>query len=171
MAYRWLDKLTDNFRKKVEWFLKEVWDDIFITETWRSQERQDQLYAQGRTIYWNIVTRTRYSLHQQWKAIDIAFRWGVLYPSDINKWQHIYNIAHKYWITNLRETERLEKPHLQDDWSDYKKLTPKEEEEKRNDIIKQMNINSVMYNRVNDIKLKKFMSWMNDRYRKLWFFN
>lgn len=54
---------------------------------------------------------------------------------------------------------------------DYNKLTPEEEEEKRKDIVEQMNINSDMYNKVNDKQLKKFMSLMNDRYRELWFDN
>jgi mRNA-degrading endonuclease RelE of RelBE toxin-antitoxin system len=45
-AYRKLDKLNPNFRKKVEKFLTEVnlkENLIFITESWRSAERQAEL--------------------------------------------------------------------------------------------------------------------------------
>lgn len=43
-----------------------------IVEGLRSQERQDELYAQGRTKPGNIVTKTRSSMHTQGMAVDIA---------------------------------------------------------------------------------------------------
>ena len=46
-AYRGLDKLNPQFRKKVEEWMKEVGDEVFITETWRSDERQSYLRSQG----------------------------------------------------------------------------------------------------------------------------
>lgn len=46
--------------------------DIFITETYRSQERQDYLYAQGRTRPGKIVTWTNSSNHEARLAWDIA---------------------------------------------------------------------------------------------------
>lgn len=45
---------------------------IFITETHRSQARQDYLYAQGRTRPGNVVTQTRNSNHKGGLAWDIA---------------------------------------------------------------------------------------------------
>ena len=45
---------------------------IFITETYRSQERQNYLYAQGRTRSGSIVTWTRTSNHSGRLAWDIA---------------------------------------------------------------------------------------------------
>lgn len=45
---------------------------IFITETYRSQERQNYLYAQGRTRPGSIVTWTRTSNHSGRLAWDIA---------------------------------------------------------------------------------------------------
>lgn len=45
---------------------------IFITETFRSQARQDRLYAQGRTTPGKIVTWTRTSRHTSRMAWDIA---------------------------------------------------------------------------------------------------
>ncbi|MGE7841407.1 hypothetical protein ACQKNX_11485 [Lysinibacillus sp. NPDC093712] len=45
---------------------------IFITETYRSQERQNYLYAQGRTRPGQIVTSTLNSNHKSRLACDIA---------------------------------------------------------------------------------------------------
>ena len=45
---------------------------IFITETYRSRERQAQLYAQGRTSPGNQVTWTMNSRHMSRRAWDIA---------------------------------------------------------------------------------------------------
>lgn len=46
--------------------------DIFLTECYRSQERQDYLYEQGRTRPGRIVTWTRNSNHKGGMAWDIA---------------------------------------------------------------------------------------------------
>lgn len=45
---------------------------VFLTETFRSQARQNELYAQGRTKPGNIVTWTRKSYHTLGMAWDIA---------------------------------------------------------------------------------------------------
>ena len=53
--------------------------DVFITETYRSQERQDYLYSLGRTRAGSKVTWTRNSRHTSRRAWDIACRGGTLY--------------------------------------------------------------------------------------------
>ena len=45
---------------------------FMVTETRRTQERQDELWAQGRTKSGSIVTWTRKSKHIEGKAFDIA---------------------------------------------------------------------------------------------------
>lgn len=59
---------------------------IFITETYRSQERQNELYEQGRTKLWDsngnrlkIVTWTKNSRHTSRRAWDIACKGKDLY--------------------------------------------------------------------------------------------
>ena len=52
---------------------------VFITETYRSQERQDYLYSLGRTRSGSKVTWTRNSRHTSRRAWDIACRGGTLY--------------------------------------------------------------------------------------------
>lgn len=45
---------------------------VVITETYRTQERQDQLYEQGRSQEGPVVTWTRKSLHTERRAFDIC---------------------------------------------------------------------------------------------------
>lgn len=45
---------------------------VLITETYRSQERQNELYAQGRTTSGKIVTWTKNSRHTSRRAWDIC---------------------------------------------------------------------------------------------------
>ena len=58
---------------------------IFITETYRSQDRQDYLYAQGRTRDGNVVTWTHSSRHTNRRAWDIACIGKSLYDINILK--------------------------------------------------------------------------------------
>ena len=46
--------------------------DVRITETYRTQARQDILYEQGRTTPGSIVTWTKNSKHTERRAFDIA---------------------------------------------------------------------------------------------------
>lgn len=45
---------------------------IKVTETYRSQARQDYLYAQGRTREGSIVTNAKTSIHTSRKAFDVC---------------------------------------------------------------------------------------------------
>ena len=62
-AYRLLDKLEPSFKVKVEKFIAEC-PQIFITESWRSEERQKELRAAG-------LSQVAHSNHQDGKAVDI----------------------------------------------------------------------------------------------------
>jgi len=71
---------------------------IFITETYRSQERQNYLYAQGRTRPGQIVTWTLNSNHKPRLAWDIAV--GPPYSLyDVNTLTRVGAIARKLGIT------------------------------------------------------------------------
>ena len=69
-----LSLLNSDFKKKVDLFLKEAGDRIFVTEAYRSQERQEHLYSFGRTRKGAKVTWTLESEHTKGRAIDIAFK-------------------------------------------------------------------------------------------------
>lgn len=120
-----LNKLNSNFKKKVDAFMNEAWDTIFITEARRSQARQDYLYSLWRTKPWKIVTRTLNSLHTKGLAIDIAFKWKDLYPNEIDKRLDIYKVAEKHWIDSLYKLEWFDKPHLQCNWKPFIPVWPK----------------------------------------------
>lgn len=90
---------------------------IFITETYRSQERQNYLYAQGRTRPGQKVTWTLNSNHKSRLAWDIA----VAPPQslyDVNTINKVGTIAQKLGITwggqqswvNAGKTDR---PHFE----------------------------------------------------------
>lgn len=75
MGSRRIDELVPELQEKYYAFEKEMQAagiDFIVTCTYRSQEEQDKLYAQGRTEPGMIVTWARSSLHTQKKAFDIA---------------------------------------------------------------------------------------------------
>jgi peptidoglycan L-alanyl-D-glutamate endopeptidase CwlK len=70
-----LDELDDKTREAAILFLEIVEDhglDVVVTETYRTQQRQDYLYAKGRTAPGSIVTWTKNSSHTKRNAFDIA---------------------------------------------------------------------------------------------------
>lgn len=70
-----IDDLLPYARVACRLFLKRCREEglnIFITETYRSQERQNRLYEQGRTKPGPIVTWTKTSRHTKRTAWDIA---------------------------------------------------------------------------------------------------
>lgn len=72
---RSIDALAPNAQKACRLFLKRCEEEnlkVRITETYRTQERQDELYEQGRTMPGKIVTWTRNSRHTARHAWDIC---------------------------------------------------------------------------------------------------
>ncbi|MBP1917989.1 M15 family metallopeptidase [Youngiibacter multivorans] len=70
-----LDELDENTKEAAVLFLEIAEDqglDVMVTETYRTQERQDYLYAKGRTAPGSIVTWTKNSRHTKRNAFDIA---------------------------------------------------------------------------------------------------
>ncbi|WKT75569.1 M15 family metallopeptidase [Lysinibacillus fusiformis] len=86
---------------------------IFITETYRSQERQNYLYSQGRTRPGQIVTWTLDSNHKSRLAWDIA----VCPPQtlyDVTTLNRVGAIARKLGITWGGDwTGNIDRPHFE----------------------------------------------------------
>nr|DAH16023.1 MAG TPA: L-Ala-D-Glu peptidase-like protein [Caudoviricetes sp.] len=83
---REINELTPTAQRACRLFLKKCEEaglNIFITETYRSQERQNELYAQGRTEPGKIVTWTLNSRHTSRRAWDIAVNGPVLYDMSV----------------------------------------------------------------------------------------
>jgi len=118
-ADRDIEKLTSPFKEKVKDFLNDerIKDKIFITEAYRSQERQNYLYYDVKPR----VTWTLNSNHTKGIAIDIAFSWSDLYPSDIYEWKEVAEVAKEYGIDWGYDLWKTDKPHFQDNWEKYVK--------------------------------------------------
>lgn len=113
-----IDSLNPTFRIKFDPWWAEVtakYPNAVIFEARRSQERQNRLYAQGRTRPWKIVTRTLTSNHRDWNAVDVVFRnnWKLEW---IWPYNDLIDMAKKYWIKNLKPRETC---HFEDDWTAY----------------------------------------------------
>ena len=69
-----ISALTDKAQEACRLFLAECQKcalKVRITETYRSQERQNYLYEQGRTCAGKVVTSTKNSRHKSRRARDI----------------------------------------------------------------------------------------------------
>jgi uncharacterized protein YcbK (DUF882 family) len=70
---------------------EETGQDVKVTETYRSQERQDTLYAQGRQASGPVVTWTQNSKHTQGRAVDVLLGAGSAGPDAYAILQRIAN--------------------------------------------------------------------------------
>ncbi|MFI5234035.1 MAG: M15 family metallopeptidase, partial [Gemmatimonadales bacterium] len=102
MIVRDLGALQPEFRAKLERVISrmknEYGHDVSITETYRSQTRQDQLVQQGRTTPGPIVTWTNHSLHTQGRAADLQVdgTWN-----NAAGFQHLQEIASQEGLSTL----------------------------------------------------------------------
>lgn len=128
-----LTKLTPSAQASLQKILAELDDIIFVTEAWRSQERQDYLYSLWRSRPGSIVTWTRNSKHTQWRAVDIAFReWELYPPRTSSQWTQVANVFKKHgWIWWWDRQTVKDYPHFEytgtpkdtakDDWEKERK--------------------------------------------------
>ena len=126
-ACRDINELLPAAQKACRLFMKKCGEaglKIFITETYRSQARQNELYNQGRTTPGQIVTWTKKSNHTGRLAWDIACIGKELY--DITVLNKAGQIGKSLGITWGGEWATPDKPHFEvkADWEE-----PKEEEE------------------------------------------
>lgn len=116
-----LSKLDPEFRRKLEAVIKDLDGHgvkIFVTEGFRSLERQQWLYAQGRTRKGPIVTNcdgvSNKSAHQSAKAADVAFRGTKLYPpGDSPAWKLLASSAKAHGLTWGGTWRFKDRPHLE----------------------------------------------------------
>lgn len=136
-----INALNPNFRLKFDARWKEViakYPNAVVFETRRSQERQDWLYAQGRTRPWKVVTWTLNSNHKDGNAVDIVFRNnGKL--ERLGPYDDLIQMAKKYGIRNLKPKETC---HFEDDWTPYKQ--PILDQTMENDVLlQQLNVDGI----------------------------
>jgi len=109
-----INKLKWNFLIKAKAFFEDVRveDKIFLVETFRTQELQDYYLEK-----W--LSKIKRSLHQDWKAFDIAFYGSELYPNDISRRRYIADVAKEYKIDWGYDLWKWDKPHYQCNWETY----------------------------------------------------
>lgn len=103
---------------------------IFITETYRSQARQNYLYEQGRSRPGNVITWTKSSRHTSRLAWDIACNGSVLYDNAMLL--KAGEIAKHLGITWGGNWSSPDKPHFE--------VTSKWVEPKQEDKVEQIQI-------------------------------
>jgi len=109
-----INELNPQMKEKVEKLLqlaKENGLNVKVFETYRSQERQDELYAQGRTKPGRKVTWTRNSRHKKREAVDMVFidkNGNYTWSGD---WNKLIDLGKECKLYSLAP---LEKAHFQD---------------------------------------------------------
>ncbi len=86
---------------------------VRITETYRSQERQNELYAQGRTTPGQIVTWTKTSRHTSRRAWDICQNIPGREYSDASFFDSCGKIAESIGIIWGGEWKTPDRPHFE----------------------------------------------------------
>ena len=138
VADRDLNNLKPEMKNRVEIFLAKCASNgynVFITEGFRTKERQLHLWTFGRNLpsgtetqylgYDNpeinshpekdIVTQTLQSNHLSGEAVDIAFEGAVRYPEDMSIWNAVYDVAESCGLKSLYRRVKWDKPHLEFD--------------------------------------------------------
>lgn len=146
-ACRDIDELHPLAKQACNLFLAECKKqgvNVFITETYRSQARQNYLYEQGRTRSGQVVTWTKSSNHTGRMAWDIAVSPPkALY--DITTLNKAGAIAKELGITWGGSWKTPDRPHfeIKSSWK------PKNDNKKGDDIVSKLTFPSQMPNNSN----------------------
>lgn len=127
-VYREVSELRSGAKEACECFLSECKAaglDAFLTETYRSQERQNELYAQGRTKPGKVVTWTTRSKHTERCAWDISFK-STGY-NDLGKFYDAGRIADRLGIEWGGNWKKPDRPHFQYEKREF--TMPKDKQE------------------------------------------
>ena len=132
-ACRDISELAPNAQKAFKLFLEKCKENslkVRITETYRSQKRQNWLYAQGRIRKGNVVTWTKNSRHTSRRAWDICKDVKGQEYSDSGFFKACGQIAKELNITWGGTWKQADTPHFEidTDWkeSEDKPMTQQE---------------------------------------------
>ena len=111
-----ISALTDKAQKACNLFISECKAqglNVLITETYRSQERQNYLYSQGRTRSGKVVTWTKNSRHTSRRAWDICKNVKGEEYSDAEFFKKCGEIAKRLGITWGGSWSTPDTPHFE----------------------------------------------------------
>lgn len=117
-ACRDVSELTPNAQKACNLFLQKCEEsglNVLVTETYRSQERQNYLYEQGRSRSGKIVTWTKNSRHTSRRAWDICQNVKGKEYSDSGFFKACGDIAKSLGITWGGTWKQADTPHFEID--------------------------------------------------------
>lgn len=119
-----INRLKKNAKMACELFMEECKRRglaVVITETLRTKERQNELYAQGRTAPGKIVTWTKNSKHMTGLAWDICKNKKGEEYSDLKFFEECGMVAKELGITWGGTWKNKDMPHFEvtDDWEGY----------------------------------------------------
>ena len=159
-----ISELAPNAQRACNLFLEECKRqglNVLITETYRSQERQDYLYAQGRTRKGNKVTWTRYSRHTSRRAWDICKNLKGHEYTDTEFFNKCGEIARSLGITWGGDWSTPDRPHFEvsEVWN-YKGDEPMTDTERKK-FNEMVNIVSDLAVDVNKIKNKMIYNYID----------
>lgn len=165
-----ISELAPNAQKACRLFLEHCERrglNVFITETYRSQKRQNYLYSLGRTRAGNKVTWTKNSRHTTRRAWDIACRGGILYNTAVLS--QCGEVAAELGITWGGTWKTPDTPHFEisENWNYSEEDEPMTEAEKAkmqaiddsltnlygivNRLVEEMKKNDVVYNTIEEV--------------------
>ncbi len=137
-----IGELTPKAQKACNLFLEECRRqglDVLITETYRSQERQNYLYEQGRSREGKKVTWTKSSRHTSRRAWDICKNVKGAEYCDTKFFQKCGEIAKGFKITWGGEWKTPDTPHFEisEDWNYEEEEEMTQAEKKEFDSLKE----------------------------------
>ena len=158
MMCRSIDELSKVAQKACRLFLEECQRQglkVLITETYRSQERQNELYKQGRTASGKVVTWTKYSRHTSRRAWDICQNVKGQEYSDTTFFRRCGEIARSLGIIWGGDWSTPDMPHFEVDanWSYEEEPMTEEERKKYNSLVEQV---EKLTQRVDELKEKVY---------------
>ena len=145
-----INKLAEPFQTKVKLWLEMVGKTVFVTEATRTKERQQELFNQGRTTKWKIVTMTLKSKHVDKIAIDFWFSGKILYPAIADpKWKYVTDLWKAFGMSRGWDWDKFKDfPHFEDNGKS---------------LDQQIKINSDLYNKTTDGLLQNALHIANDK--------
>ena len=158
MTCRSIDELSQVAQKACRLFLDECQRQglkVLITETYRSQERQNELYKQGRTMPGKIVTWTKHSRHTSRRAWDICQNVKGQEYSNTTFFRRCGEIARSLGIIWGGDWSTPDMPHFEVDanWSYEEEPMTEEERKKYNSLVEQV---EKLTQRVDELKEKVY---------------
>lgn len=142
---RYIAELTQKAQAACRLFLqrcKERGLSVYITETYRSPQRQNELYAQGRTKPGKVVTWTKNSRHTSRRAWDICkLSDGKADYSDTAFFKACGAVAKEIGITWGGDWNTPDMPHfeIKETWTEPKEDAMTTEERKKfNALVEQV---------------------------------